>query len=241
MNSKKLLKLLAILALAPALAHAAPPRTLIDSTGVAKTVVPTLVIPAAGLSEKNVLTLMESRDFGGGSTIPPGYKEVQVPMGPHDLGLGDGAHGLSYYTGLGYPVVPANGSGCQGNFSPRVLTSPGACRGQGDGGCDPGPSTYGVCEPVGTRYSLEKIVGSEILKVTLAMLDKKVIPPAIGMSNNATTAYCQSMGYVNYVPGTVVADYTDNCSQQITRWNGSKFYNDSACYNGVLKSLQCFK
>ena len=62
----------------------APP--LVDATGVQKSVVSTLVIPAGGLSEKSVRTIIESHDLGdvgSASTIPPGYKEVSVPMGPH--------------------------------------------------------------------------------------------------------------------------------------------------------------
>ena len=149
MKSKSIKHHLTLLVVAlGASAYAVPP--IVDSTGVRKSVVSTLVMPAAGMTEKNVRTIIDSNSFGiGGSNIPPGYKEVQVPMSVHDIGLGVGTYGLSYYTGLGYPVVQSSVD-CQGNFSPRVLAFAGTCTQQGDNGCTPGPPSYMVCEPVGT-------------------------------------------------------------------------------------------
>ena len=251
MSSKKLLKLLAAMALAPALARAAPP-TLVDATGVKKSVVSTIVIPVpvVGLTASNVTSIIENYQYvnGGASSIPPGYSEVQVAMGPHSIGDGGGALGLVYYQGLGYGVGAVSGGQDPrgGNLTspPRVVGN-GAYEycsgGDSGGGCGPVPASWFVCEPVGTRYSLKKDVGGQLLNVSRPMLDLKTLYPAIGMSTNGATAYCQSQGYTNYTPGTIVATQPGSCGQQITRWNGSAFYNDNACYNNVMQSLQCFK
>lgn len=246
MNMNKLSKLLAALALAPVLANAAPPP-LVDSTGVKKSVVSTIVMPAAGLTESNVKTIIENRDFnGGGSSIPPGYTEIQVPMGPHFVAT---PYTEMYYLGLGYPVVAwpttdpfQQNDPCLGNYTspPRLVMGGGgeACT---ESSCTTTPVTYFVCEPVGVRYSLQKIVGGDTLAVTRPMLDTKTIAPAIGMSTNAATAFCQYKGYTNYVPNTVLFTQPGTCDQSITRWNGSIFYNDTACHNTVLQSMTCFR
>lgn len=244
----KLLKLALAMTLAPSIGSAAP--LLIDSTGVAKTVVSTIVMPAPGLTEKNVKTIIENRDFNGGgsgNSVPPGYTEVAVAMGPRSIGDGGGALGLVYYQGLGYGVAaPAGGQDpCGGNLTspPRVVGN-GAyeyCSGGDSSSCSPVPASYFVCEPVGTRYSLKKDVGGQVLNVSRPMLDLKTLSPAIGMSTQAAGAYCQSVGYANYTPGTVTATQPGDCGQKITRWNGSAFYNDDACYNNVMQSLQCYK
>lgn len=250
MSLKKLLKLLAAITLAPALANAAPPA-LVDATGVKKSVVSTIVIPAPvpGLTASNVTSIIENYQYvnGGASSIPPGYTEVQVAMGPHSIGDGGSALGLVYYQGLGYGVGAVSGGQdpCGGNLtSPARVVGNGPyeyCSGGDSSSCSPVPASYFVCEPVGTRYSLKKDVGGTTLNVSRPMLDLKTIYPAIGMSTNGATAYCQSQGYTNYTPGTIVATQPGSCSQKITRWNGSGFYNDDACYNDVLQSLQCFK
>lgn len=245
----KLLNLSLALALAPAIGSAAPP--LVDSTGVTKSVVPTIVMPAPGLTEKNVKTIIENRDFdggGSGNSIPPGYKEVQVAMAPRSLGTGDGTYGVTYYTGLGYGVVAKSTTSadpCAGNLTspPRVTVGGGGeyCSG-GDGTmCTPVPLDYFVCEPYGTRFSLEKVIGGQTVNVTRPMLDMKTIYPALGMASQAATGYCQSIGYLNYLPGTIYETQAGDCNQKITRWNGSIFYNDSACYNNILQSMQCYK
>ena len=156
-------------------------------------------------------------------------------------------YGPSYYAGLGYPTValadPNNP--CQGNVTspPRIVQGGGetVCQGGETQTCFTNPVTNFICEPVGVRYSLLKIVGGQTLNVSRPMLDLKTIYPAIGMSNQAATAYCQSMSYTNYTPGSVVTTQPGSCDQKITRWNGSIFYNDDACYNNVMQSLQCFK
>ena len=166
-------------------------------------------------------------------------------MTPRDLGTGGGTYGTSYYANLGYPTT-SGANNCAGNPNPpRVIattTGPGVC---GDAPCPGGSTTsYYVCEPVGTRTTLQKVIGGTILQVTRTMLDSKTLPPALGMSTQATTAYCQVQGYVNYVPGTVVASAgPGGCADGtvVTRWNGSAFYNDNACYNSILQSLQCWK
>ena len=241
----------AALALVPVFAQAAP--QLVDSTGVKKTVLSTIAIPAAGLTEKNVTTLLENRDFSNGgsgsTTIPQGYTEVSVPMGPHSIGDGTGTYGLGYYTGLGYSVYsPAVGPDpCGGNLtSPqRIVGTPGgmSCSG-GDGEtCTPYAASYWVCEPVGTRTSLQKVVGGTVLNVTQAMFNAKAAqyPGSVGIALMAATPYCQSLGYTNYVPGTIVTNAPGACDQLITRWNGAAFYNDNACYNNILYSMQCWK
>lgn len=126
-RTKKLLKLMAM-ALAPALANAAPP-TLVDATGVKKSGVSTIVIsaPVLGLTAYSVTSIIENYQYvnGGASSIPPGYTEVQVAMGPHSIGNGGGPLGLVYYQGLGYGVGAVSGGQdpCGGNLTnpPRVV------------------------------------------------------------------------------------------------------------------------
>lgn len=248
MKLLKLMNLAALCAVSATSVHADIRRPLVDSTGVLRNVVatqmPGLTVNDVRNIAGSVTTAIVSNTTN--SNIPPGYTEVSVPMGPRDLGNGTGTYGTSYYAGLGYPFY-SGANNCAGNPNPpRVIqttTPPSNCN---EGGCQtPASTSYFVCEPVGTRTSLQKVIGGQTLFVNRAMLDAKTIFPAVGMSTNATTAYCQFQGYVNYVPGTVVSSpgpggSCDNGSQ-VTRWNGSAFYNDQSCYNNVLQSLQCFK
>ena len=228
-------------------AHSA--SQIVDSTGVKKSLVPTLVMPPAGLTESNVKTIIQN-DRGGSNTIPPGYTEVSVPMGKFDIGDGQGAYGLPYYTGIGYTVQqylgPAGFDPCGGNVTspPRIVQVPeGYCDTGDGGGCFPGKPHYFVCEPLGTRTSLVKVVGNQTVNITPAMFNATAAqyPPSIGMSVVTATPYCQALGYVNYVPGSIYSNPPGSCSQQITRWNGTAFYNDNACYNNILYSMQCYK
>lgn len=240
---------LALLALVPVFAQAAP--QLVDSTGIKKTVISTIVMPAAGLTENNVATIIQNHDAGvTSSSVPAGYTEVSVAMGPHSIGDGSGTYGLGYYTGLGYSVYsPAVGTPdpCGGNLtSPqRLVGTPGgmSCSGGDSELCTPYAASYWVCEPVGTRTSLQKVVGGNVLNVTQAMFNAKAAqyPGSVGIALMAATPYCQSLGYTNYVPGTIVTNAPGACDQLITRWNGAAFYNDSACYNNILYSMQCWK
>ena len=238
--------LAAVLALLPSIANAA--RPLVDSTGVKQTVVSTLVMPAQGLSGGDVLNitnnaLLDSAIVRGG--VPDGYKELIVPMSNNRY-LGRDSVGLAasaYYTALGYPAtVPAAPvADCGANTTPRVAvrTTPAVDR---EGGApDPAYSDYYVCEPQGTRSTLVKIIGASLLNVTRPMIDLYTKPGAIGMSVQAASAFCQVSGYTNYVPSTVVSSAINSCDRQLTRWNGSAFYNDSACYNSALQSMQCWK
>lgn len=252
----KLMKLMNLAALVAATAvcaavQAGPRPPVVDSTGFRAGVVgAALPIPAPGVSPAQLDAAVKAGVDGAagaaGAGFPPGYSEVSVPMGPRDLGTGGGTYGTSYYANLGYPTT-SGANNCAGNPNPpRVIattTPPSQC---GDGGCAvPASTSYFVCEPVGTRTSLQKVIGASILQVTRTMLDSKTLPPAVGMSTQATTAYCQVQGYMNYVPGTVVSSPgpgggCDN-GTVVTRWNGSAFYNDKSCYNNILQSLQCWK
>ena len=228
--------------------QAGPRPPVVDSTGFRAGVAgAALPIPAPGLTANDVKLITTAIVSNTTNTnFPPGYSEVSVPMGPRDLGNGGGTYGTSYYANLGYPFY-SGANNCAGNPNPpRVIattTGPGVC---GDAPCQGGSTTsYFVCEPQGTRTTLQKVIGASILQVTRTMLDSKTLPPAVGMSTQATTAYCQVQGYMNYVPGTVVSSPgpgggCDN-GTVVTRWNGSAFYNDKSCYNNVLQSLQCWK
>lgn len=251
MKMMKLMNLVALLAVSATSAHADIRRPYVDSTGVLRNVVATQMPGLSVTDVRNiagsVTTAIVSNTTNTTNTnIPPGYAEVSVPMGPRDLGTGGGTYGTSYYANLGYPTT-SGANNCAGNPNPpRVIattTGPGVC---GDAPCPGGSTTsYYVCEPVGTRTTLQKVIGGTILQVTRTMLDSKTLPPAVGMSTQATTAYCQVQGYMNYVPGTVVSSPgpgggCDN-GTVVTRWNGSAFYNDNSCYNSILQSFQCWR
>ena len=247
MKLLKLMNLAALCAVSATSVHADIRRPLVDSTGVLRNVVatqmPGLTVNDVRNIAGSVTTAIVSNTTN--SNIPPGYTEVSVPMGPRDLGNGTGTYGTSYYANLGYPFYPG-ANNCAGNPNPpRVIATTTPAQYSEAGLVAPASTSYFVCEPVGTRTSLQKVIGGTILQVTRTMLDSKTLPPAVGMSTQATTAYCQVQGYMNYVPGTVVASPgpgggCDN-GTVVTRWNGSAFYNDKSCYNNILQSLQCWK
>lgn len=238
--------LAAVLALLPSIAGAA--RPLVDSTGVKQSVVSTLVLPAPGLSSSEVFNITSNtfRDAAiTGNGVPNGYKELIVPMSNNRY-LGRDAVGLAasaYYTALGYPAtVPvAPVVDCGADRTPRVAIRTTPAVDHEGGPPDPAYSDYYACQPQGTRSTLVKVIGASILNVTRPMIDTYTKPGAIGMSVQAASAFCQVSGYTNYVPSTVVSSAINSCDRQLTRWNGSAFYNDSACYNSALQSMQCWK
>ena len=252
MKLMKLMKLAPLVAASAVCAavQAGPRPPVVDSTGFRAGVVgAALPIPAPGVSPAQLDAAVKAGVDGAagaaGAGFPPGYSEVSVPMGPRDLGTGGGTYGTSYYANLGYPTT-SGANNCAGNPNPpRVIATTTPAQYSEAGLVAPASTSYFVCEPVGTRTSLQKVIGASILQVTRTMLDSKTLPPAVGMSTQATTAYCQVQGYMNYVPGTVVASPgpgggCDN-GTVVTRWNGSAFYNDKSCYNNILQSLQCWK
>lgn len=242
----RLTVLVATLALVPAIAVAA--RPLVDSTGVKKTVISTLVMPTPGLSGSDVLNITNNALLDSAiarSNLPDGYKELIVPMSNNRY-LGRDAVGLAasaYYTALGYPAtVPvAPAVDCGGNTTPRVAVRTTPAVDHEGGPSDPAYSDYFACEPQGTRSTLVKVIGATLLNVTRPMIDAYTKPGAIGMSVQAASGFCQVSGYTNYVPATVISSAIGSCDRQLTRWNGRAFYNDSACYNSALQSMQCWK
>lgn len=228
--------LAAILALALP-AHAAPP--LVDSTGVKKTVVATMV-PITVNEIKNIVG--DTINNNGGS-LPPGYREVVVPTGPHPLNGGGGSYNsLPYYTGLGYQIVP--GSGCRGDLSPRIVEIPNPPSNCGDNGCDPQTYSYAVCEPLGTRVTLEKITLGEVRNYSEADVNRYARLPSFSVNTGTATAICQAEGYKGFTDGTVVGAYFNGGCRQatITQYRPSVgFVNDDLCYNTVLKSMQCYR
>ena len=238
--------LAAMLALLPSIASAA--RPLVDSTGVKQTVVSTLVLPSPGLGAGDVYNIATNalRDAAiGGNGVPDGYKELIVPMSNNRY-LGRDSVGLAasaYYTALGYPAtVPvAPAVDCGANTTPRVAVRTTPAVDHEGGPSDPAYSDYFACEPQGTRSTLVKVIGATLLNVTRPMIDAYTKPGAIGMSVQAASGFCQVSGYTNYVPATVISSAIGSCDRQLTRWNGSVFYNDSACYNSALQSMQCWK
>ena len=222
-------------------------RPLIDSTGVKKTVISTLVLPAPGLSVSDVFNITSNALLDAairGNGVPAGYKELIVPMSNNRY-LGRDAVGLAasaYYTALGYPatVLVEPVADCGADTTPRVAvkTTPVV---DVNGNGNSSYSDYFACEPQGTRSTLVKVIGATLLNVTRPMIDAYTKPGAIGMSVQAASGFCQVSGYTNYVPATVISSAIGSCDRQLTRWNGSVFYNDSACYNSALQSMQCWK
>lgn len=228
--------LAATLALAlPALA--APP--IIDSTGVKKTVVATMV-PMTANEVKNIAGDTINNNGNGGS-LPPGYREVIVPTGPHALnGSGGSYNSLPYYTALGYPIV--KGSGCGGDLSPRVVeTFSQNCTEQG---CDQPTHSYAVCEPIGSRFTLEKVTLGEVRNFSEADVNRYARLPSYSVNTGTATAICQAEGYKGFTDGTVVGAYFNGSCRQatITQYRpGVGFVVDDLCYNTVLKSMQCYR
>ncbi len=219
-------------------AHAAPP--IIDSTGVKKTVVATMV----QMTVNEVKNIVGDTINNNGGTLPPGYREVVVPTNPHPVspGAAGSYNSLHYYQGLGYAEV-IGGADCGGNLSPRILRYE-TCTVMGDNSCVPNPSTYFVCEPIGTRVTLEKINSGEVLNLSQADVNRYVVLPARDISTQAATAVCQAKGYTSFTQGTVVGEYFNGgCGQAIiTQYRpGGGFFNGDLCYNSVLKSMQCYR
>lgn len=219
-----------------------------DSTGIHTGVVATLVIPAAGGGARDRATLPP---VNGDTGVPPGYREIVVPMGNRYLGEAQAGEAVAaYYFALGYPAVismmqgATNGAAvCAGySGSGEVLVYPGFVDPAAEAGqSNTTPPDYTVCEPQGTRSTLQKIVGAQQLTLTDAQLASNVIAPAVGVSTQAATAVCQVRGYTNYVVGTVTATQAYDCGYRITRWNGTAFYNDDACYNPLMHGLTCWR
>ena len=244
----------ASLALLPAIAAAA--RPLIDSTGVAKTVISTQVIPV-GLSQSDVTSIVNNTNSTNSvtsSAVPAGYTEVRVPMGPRYLGSADsGLAGAGYYYALTYPTVLVDGGttgeglgagglgmACAGSVNPRVV----AIRYHEDplGSFPAAPTEYYVCgEPQGSRSTLQKSMGAQQLALNFNDINVYKIGSSIGVSTNAATAVCQKKGYTNFVQGAGTVDGGFGCGDQITRWDGTRLYADSACYNSRLLSVTCWK
>ncbi|MEP7295744.1 MAG: hypothetical protein ABI702_06100 [Burkholderiales bacterium] len=231
---------------------------LVDSTGVARSVVATQVLPAS-LSQSDVTNIVNNTNSTNSVTsngIPAGYTQIVVPMGPRYLGNADsGLAAAGYYYGLNYPTAVLNGgqassgfgaggisAACGTNPTSRVVVIGYQGVESESGTASPPASDYYVCEPQGTRSTLQKTVGAVQLALGFNDINVYKVAGSIGVSTNATTAICQARGYVNYVQGSGTTDGPGfNCGDQITRWNGSSLYSDNACYNSRLLSVTCWK
>jgi len=247
-------------ALAAALAlpaHADVRRPLVDSTGVAKTVVATQQAGLTVNEVKNIAGDVAGTIINGGNTtntVPAGYTEITTSMYSHYLGSGDsGLAAAGYYYGLNYPVAGASGSSpstgvslaCNSDTTQRVVVIAHPVYDTGDGSTAGGePTDYYVCEPQGTRSTLQKIVGATVVTISSSTLSNYVLAGTLGVNTGAATAICQAQGYTSFVQGSIAyTQWGSGCddSERVTQYRNGSWVSDTICYNQLMSSMQCWK
>ena len=169
-----------------------------DSTSVAKTVTASQVIPAA-LSTNQVKEIVEPMIIAGDggtvtSSVPPGYQELVVQTGPHCDGTAPYPE-LAYYSSLNnslnYPTVPpganaSQASPCAGVYSPaRIVGFPGALLQAAGDGADAvfAPDRFFICEALGTRSTLMKVVGADVVSVGATQINGYNLPRTLARAS----------------------------------------------------------
>ena len=199
-----------IAALLASSAHAGS-HPLVDSTGVAKSVVATQV---PGLSRTDVTniagavasTIVTNAGNTTGS-VPPGYREITTAMSSHYLGSSDpGLAAAGYYYGLNYPAVAMSGgatsngwgagglsTACGVDTTPRVVVV-GYLAQETESTTSPAAANdYYACEPLGTRSTLQKIVGATVVSVSNATINSYKLAGTLGVNTGTATArFCRS-------------------------------------------------
>ena len=108
----------------------------------------------------------------------------------------------------------------------------------------PGPTYYTVCEPQGTRSTLQRVIGATLLNLSLADINAFEIPNTRGLNTGTASQVCKSRGYTDFVQGSLTYYYIGSgCAGNgyVTQWSGSAWVYNAACYNQILTSAQCWK
>lgn len=231
---------------------AAPPRpTVIDSSGIRPGVTATMVIPPAapaGPSLRDVGALIDGRvtEIQNTNTIPAGYREIVRTMGPRQIAESE----LTYYGALTYQTstvgiasfqTPTAALACGSDPTPRLVGVQQATVTENGGTVT---TTWFVCEPQGTRSTLEKVIGAQVATVGSSFFNQFMLPGTAGVSTSAATPVCQAAGYTNFVTGSIQFDqFGSGCrgDQTITVRQGNAWTSTTICYNQRMNSLQCWK
>lgn len=235
-------------------------RTFDDSTCMGPRAVRNMPIPVPTAVTKDVICgLIDCKGTNitsvtpGNAEIPTGYREVTIATGPHF----GGDLGPEYYASLGYPII--SGSIYSAAYrSNNILVS---CNNDTTtrrviyypsyttvdpfyGNSTTVPSKTVVCEPVGTRKTLVKDTQGQTLTLTLSDINKFALPGTIGAVAAAAGSICQAKGYIDATPNSATSWWRGSgCDQgdSITRYSGTGWIKDAACYNSVLTGVQCYK
>ena len=243
--------MLAVLSLLPAVAMALafPPRPAVaDSTGIRPGVVATMVLPAPGLSETTIQNIVNNAVTGAANTnnIPQGYREIIKPMGPRQIADNE----LTYYGALGYTAsafgipsfeTPSVTLACAGNLAPRLVGLQKTIAGDSTSTTT---TTWFVCESLGTRSTLEKVIGADVATLGASSLAPFVLAGTSGISAAAATPFCQSVGYTNFVAGSIAfTQFGSGCrdDQRITSYSNGAWVSNTICYNQRINTLQCWR
>ena len=258
---KKFLVSVAVIAALPALSGATP-GVLVDSTFVEKSVVAT---QTPGLSRTDVTnvagavaTTIVTNAANTTGTVPPGYREITTAMSSHYLGSSDtGLAAAGYYYGLNYAAVAMSGgalsygwgvgglsTACGVDTTPRVVVV-GYVGQEFEGATNPAaPNDYYAFEPLGTRSTLQKIVGATVAPVSIATINSYKLAGTLGVNTGTATAICQAQGLTNFVQGTITyMPWGNGCSgsELITQYRSGSWVSDTACYNQLMKTMQCWR
>ena len=241
--------MLAVLAFLPVLALAAPPRpTVIDSAGIRPGVTATLVIPQPLTTETLITTIKDqaAQASNTSAAIPAGYREIVRTMGPRQIAESE----LTYYGALTYGSsvfgiqswqTPTAALACNGNLAPRLV---GLQQSVVTENSNTTQTIWFVCEPLGTRSTLEKVIGAQVATLGSNFFNQFMLPGTAGVSTSAATSVCQAAGYTNFVTGSIqFQQFGNGCraDQLITVRQSNAWASTTICYNQRMNSLQCWK
>lgn len=231
-------------AVAPALAG-----DVADSTGTVRAK-RALVLPDSVSLEtvKTVVTEINNQRDVLTSAIPDGYVEYTINAGPH-AGATPSYPNVTYgYVRMagqscddyGCTRVPLTASLCGGNFAHRVIELLNDNTTQYTGSL---VFAHYTCEPFGTVTGLIKANMATITTITQAQINAFALAGTIGVNTSGVEPICKARGFTSFVPGTVQSAYRGGgCpGGYVTQYNNGAWISNTACYNYILNSMQCYR